>query len=403
MKRAITVVIALAVVGLFGYLATQVRFTEQKVPLPLRGEAFTNPFYAAIEFADEFDADAAWEHAFATPAADSVVYLSDWNWSLSGPRRLRLQKWVEDGGRLVVDDSLLGDLDTFVEWSGISALDHPGKSDAADDAEEEPDDSKKAEKSGAGDFFAQFFHRDCVALEEDGTKRTFSVCGLGGHERLASTRKMQWSLRHDGKLEAVRVAVGRGSVTVLNAQPFERRDFLMGDHARLFVAATQLRHDDAILFLTEDSHGSIVKLLWRYGYPVVILLGLMVALALWRAAARFGPPTAPTETARRSLAEQIRGTGQFALRFGGGRALHAASARALRDAAITRLPNYDRLGSEDRIAALVKLTSVSADDLRPALNYSGARSAHELRNSIAALETARRLILAKNKRSKHGN
>ena len=100
----------------------------------------------------------------------------------------------------------------------------------------------------------------------------------------------------------------------------------------------QLRRGDSIVFLTEEDHASMLRLLWRFGAPALLLLAGFVALALWRAGARFGPPIAATETARRSLAEQIRGTGQFALRFGGGEALHAAALRALRDAAMQRFP-----------------------------------------------------------------
>jgi hypothetical protein len=91
------------------------------------------------------------------------------------------------------------------------------------------------------------------------------------------------------------------------------------------------------------------------------------------------------------------------LRFGGGKALHAAAARALRDAAVTHLASYDRLSSEDRVAALAKLTAIPADDIAPALHFTGARNSHELRNAIEILESARRRILLKNRRSKHGN
>ena len=111
--------------------------------------------------------------------------------------------------------------------------------------------------------------------------------------------------------------------------------------------------------------------------------------------APFGPLIAVPEKARRSLAEQIRGTGQFTLRFGGGRALHTATVRALREAAIRRLPAYDRMSAEDRVAAVSKLTAVLASELGPALNYSGTRSLHELRNVIAVLETARRRLTMK--------
>ena len=86
-----------------------------------------------------------------------------------------------------------------------------------------------------------------------------------------------------------------------------------------------------------------MSLTWRFGAPAVLLLLAAVALGLWRSGTRFGPRVAVTQTARRSLAEQIRGTGQFALRFGGGEALHAATLRALRDAAIRRVPSYDAM------------------------------------------------------------
>jgi hypothetical protein len=197
----------------------------------------------------------------------------------------------------------------------------------------------------------------------------------------------------------VRVAIGRGSVTVINASPFRYRDFLEGDHPMLLVTATQLHRGDSLLFLTEENHASLLTLVWRYGAPVVLLLVTLVALALWRTSARFGPLKAPPDKARRSLAEQIRGSGQFTLRYGGGRAIHSAMVRALREAAIRRVPSYDRLTSEDRVEILAKLTGVLASELGPALNYSGARSSHELRNVIAVLETARRRLSMSKKKA----
>ena len=177
-------------------------------------------------------------------------------------------------------------------------------------------------------------------------------------------------MRDGRKIHALRVAVGRGSVTVINAVPFRYRTFLEGNHPSLFVSATQLRHGDSLLFLTEEDHASLLTLVWRFGAPVVLLLALIVALSLWRTSARFGPLTAPPEKARRSLAEQIRGSGQFTLRFGGGRALHAAMVRSVREAAIRRVPAYDRLSSEERVATLAKLTGVLESELGPAMNYS---------------------------------
>src|SRR5262249_52299120 len=82
---------------------------------------------------------------------------------------------------------------------------------------------------------------------------------------------------------------------------------------------------------------TLLSLMWSAGWPVIVLALILVLLALWRGAPRFGPLEAPPSTARRSLAEQIRGTGQFTLRVGGGRALQAAALPALADLAVARL------------------------------------------------------------------
>jgi hypothetical protein len=400
--RLIRIAIGVAIVGLLALFVFRLEFIEVKVPAPLKGEARSNPYYAAIEFLDQLGADAAWERVLDSRPDQTVILLSSWNWTLNGTRRDRLRRWVEAGGRLVVDSSLHGNLDEFETWTGIGDLE---ADEEEIEAKEKEDLEKGRSKPTATEAAVQraLNLQPCSSLVEEGSGRLLDVCDVDFPRYLSVSRKAQWALRDGKYLHAARVAVGNGSVTALNADPFKYRDFLHGDHAKLLVAATQLRKGDDVIFLSEQDHASIMALLWRFGAPAVLLLGLMVALGLWRSSARFGPLIAPPEAARRSLAEQIRGTGQFALRFGGGKALHAAAARALRDAALKRQASYDRLTAEQRIAALVKLSSVPAEELGPALHFTGARSAHELRNAIAVLETARRRILLKNKRSKHGN
>jgi hypothetical protein len=400
--RLFKILALVAIVAVLILLASRMEFVDMQVPAPLKGEARTNPFYAAIKFLDELGADASWERVLVTEPDQSVILLSSWNWTLSGSRRDRLRRWVEAGGRLVVDSSLSGDLAEFETWTGI------GEVEADEDAvvaKEESDSAKGKDRPSATESAVQkaLDLRPCTSLTEDGSGRRFDVCDVGFPRSLTVSRKAEWVLRDGEYIHAARMRVGKGSVTVLNADPFGYRDFLLGDHARLIVAATQLRAGDEVAFFTEQDHASIVALTWRFGAPAVLLLAVVVALGLWRSAARFGPLIAPPETARRSLAEQIRGTGQFAVRFGGGKSLHTAAVRALRDAALKRQASYDRLSSEQRIAALAKLSDIPAEELGPALHFTGARSAHELRNAIAVLETTRRRILLKNRRSKHGN
>ncbi|HWW80886.1 MAG TPA: hypothetical protein VNY82_14910, partial [Steroidobacteraceae bacterium] len=192
--------------------------------------------------------------------------------------------------------------------------------------------------------------------------------------------------------KAVRIPIGHGSVTLINASTFGNLDMLCGDSGFLFTTATQLRPGDALEFLSDGNGGSLLVLLWSYGWPVIVLAGLLIVLWLWRSGVRFGPLVAAADPARRSLAEQIRGTGQFIVRFGGGKALYAATARALNEAASRRVPRYERLSGEERIAALTSLTGLGSAELSAALDDPAARRPKEIRKTIAFLEAARRRI-----------
>lgn len=410
------IAVGVLAVAFIAWLASQMSFKTIKEPMPLHGEAARNPFYAAIHLSNELGAEAAWERVFTTPPGDSVIFLSGWNWTLSRARRERIEQWVEAGGRLLVDRSLVGDSSEFERWSGIGeAKEKPPKKkqaagkNATDEGEDTESDQQPEEQTdehesdeGGGDFLSQFRGRFCGTLVEDGTEHPMKVCGVDHTRSLTSSRKMLWALRIGQKIQALRTQVGRGSVTAINAEPFRYREFLEGDHPALFVRMAQLHRGDEVLFLTEEDHASLIHLTWRFGAPAVVLLFVAIVLALWRAGVRFGPQVAATVSARRSLAEQIRGTGQFALRFGGGRSLHAATLRALRNAAIHRFPGYDEMSSEARVAAVAKATGVGADDLGPAMNFQGERNSHELRAAIAVLESARRRLLT-HKKDKHGN
>ena len=99
-----------------------------------------------------------------------------------------------------------------------------------------------------------------------------------------------------------------------------------GPAQAVFVAATQLKRGDHIVFITEDDHPSLLALIWMYGAPAVMLFLGVVALFLWRGSLRFGPTVGAPEPRRRSMAEQIRGSGYFAMKFGEGAPLHTAAA-----------------------------------------------------------------------------
>jgi hypothetical protein len=383
--RLIGLVVVVALAALIAWIANNTYWDDVVVPVSLRGEAGENAFYAAEQFSRKLGVTASHAHVLGTPPQDSIVMLSSWHWNLTARRREALEQWVANGGRLVADSSLIGGEQSFRAWTGISrAFKRIDDFEAIDPGEVEDDDAD-----------------ECEVVAGAARRDQYRMCDLDGVSYLVARSTPSWSLSSAVGLQAVRVAVGRGSVTVVNSAPFRYRTFLEGDHARLFVAATQLRRDDTVLFLSEDEHPTLLALMWREGSPVVLLSLALVALAMWRGGTRFGPPVAPDDTARRSLAEQISGTGQFALRYGGGESLHAATVRALTEAAARRISGYARLTPDERITALERVTGFDPMTIAGALR-TGPRRTNDLQSAIALLDTARRRILSTEPGPIHG-
>ena len=368
------------------WIASHTYWADAQIPMPPRGEALTNPFYAAEKFVRALDARATRDRVFAAPPSDAVVVLSGWHWSVVRTRREALERWVESGGRLVVDRELVTSGDDFEQWSGIR------RKYWTNDQESQPLRSLRGLR-------CRTFTQETDESSQSAASTQFSICGVWLVPSLATSKPIAWALRDESGFQALRVAVGRGSVTVINATPFRYQRFLDGDHGRLLVAATELRRGDSVHFLSEGDSPTLLALVWQSGAPVVALSLLAVALLMWRGAVRFGPLAMPAAAERRSLAEQIRGTGEFALRHGDGDALHAASVRALEEAARRRVSGYTSLSAKDRGAALERLSGINATEILSAAYDPRSRGPHQLRTAIAVLEAARRHMLVRLKRS----
>jgi hypothetical protein len=387
--RLIAPVVIVLLTLFIAWVADKTEWVDTQVPMPPKGEARINPFYAAQRFAEALGARTTWDHAFVTPPVHSVVVLSDWHWTLSRSRREALERWVESGGRLVLEGTLTGGEDEFEHWSQIVR------------------GFRKLNEAQLSETFwrsamCASFQEEYDGVPVSGVDRMdYSVCDFNLVSSLTTTRRAAWALRDATGAQAMRVHVGRGSVTVINATPFRHRHLFDGDHGRLFVAAAGLQRGDEVHFLLEGGQPSLLALLWQYGAPVVMLPLTLVALALWRGGVRFGPLTPTPHGARRSLAEQIRGTGRFALRYGGGRSLHAACLRALDEAVLRRVKGYTRLAPDERITTLAHLTGFNPQALAAAITETDPADTHDLRRTLGLLEAARRQALIHHGRS-HG-
>jgi hypothetical protein len=383
----------LVALGLFiAWIANNTYWDEMTVPTFPRGEAASNPFYAAERLTQELGASSEWRRTLGElPQADAVMLLTHWNWDLIENRRKTLERWVESGGRLILDSTLAAGGDSLESWSGLR-LDNHFEYEMSEETEEETDSAEARTEA---------IPEPCRELELtvgesqlDRARETYYVCALQTLGFLSSSRSVEWALEDEENPQVIRVQIGKGFLTLINGTPFGNRELLEADNAALFVDAAKLHRGDHVVFVSEEKRTSLLQLIWLYGAPAVLLAIALVAVALWRNSTRFGPLEASPDPSRRSLAEQIRGTGQFALRVGGGRALHGAMVRALHEAARQRVGNYEALSRDEQISAIARLASLDADALAETMNFSGRRRSHEFKNAIALLDRARVQVIA---------
>ncbi|MDQ2639259.1 MAG: DUF4350 domain-containing protein [Pseudomonadota bacterium] len=381
---------AIAVVALGAWVLNNTSWEEVSIPSALQGPARQDPFYAAKALVRELGGEVTESHTLAGPSPDDVIFLANWSWNLGADRRRELEEWVDAGGRLVMDNSIWLQGEVFTQWSGVDFWWPDG-----DDGEDTP-----AAETAKKERCPLLQRQGPPVLADEGESQAYAVCDLWVSV-LTSKRRPLWVLREGEDAKVMRVPIGKGSLTLAVASPFSWRDLLEADHAELFVAMTQLRRGDRVHFLSEAQHPSLLGLTWKVGWPALVPALLALALLLWRSGTRFGPQLEAAAPVRRSLVEQIRGTGRFLVRRGGAEALHAASLRALEEAARRNIPGFDLLEGGARTSAIARAAGITAESLAPGLQApTGARS---LIAALLLLEGTRRRILSPTTRRTHGS
>ena len=389
-----TLLNGLAALGVLAALAWFIHSTEwadETVPLPAHGEAAKDRHYVAKQVIQRLGGQVVAPQNFDTlPPAGATLVLSSWHWDLFPEREQALRRWVENGGHLVAQTW------RGPEWLPIERMNAPAR--AASAAASAPPAAPPAPRSTL--LGPRFGARppECHELHEPddvepayGAARRYRLCDGTSGMFLRTRALRRWSVDGPSGPEWLRTSLGRGMVTASLADVSDNRSLLEGDNALVFIAALHLRPGDTVWFVDSEQRPPLLSVIWQTGAPAVLLGALALALLLWRAGVRFGPgaPTAPP--ARRSVAEQIRGTASFIFQRDAA-ALHRAQLRALEQAARRMIRDHDRMDRRSRAEAIAKATALDADDLARAMDPSLKRPRRDLLAALTLLETAVRRL-----------
>ena len=206
-----------------------------------------------------------------------------------------------------------------------------------------------------------------------------------------------WQLTGARGTLAMRVAVGRGNVTGLTWPLItDNQGLLHGDNGLVAAAVLQAAPGRVVWIVRDEAREPLLGWMWHEARTPFLLALAAIALALWRLMVRFGPREAMPPQARRSMGEQVRGTGQF-IAGSDPRALHAATRQAFEAVARRRVEGWAELDDAARIEALAATpqpaTALDRAALQAAMNIGGGATPPQILAAIAVLEQARRALL----------
>jgi hypothetical protein len=367
MKRNLILptLLALLVLVLVGWVIQHTRWEEVEGDDPAHGAAATEEYYALRRVLTAAGATLQVRTSLEPlPPADATLLLESGLWDIFPERDARLKTWVESGGHLVVLAQFSrGDL---LRWAPLafaapqSQARRNGKgkpasppelraavasapSGAQDEDEDVPvvgkqlprmDEREERLARRLGD--PQAAEHDCVDFREAATTvqpayepgRVLRGCTAAGIIRPLGKANPSWQLGGPRGTLALRVPVGRGDVTgVSPALVVDNRGLLRGDNALIAASVLQAVPDRPVWIVEDEAREPLLAWLWNEARAPFLLTLAAIALALWRLMVRFGPREAVPPRARRSMGEQVRGTGHF-IAGTDPQALHAATRRA---------------------------------------------------------------------------
>lgn len=364
------------------WLANATEWVEVKVDKPPGGAAARDNFFATELVLKNMGVRVERRQSLdALPPLGTRLLLTTQEWELFPQRAEQLRGWVEAGGHLVLPAGLTKhrDLDP---WMPIRSVEGPRIKDLP------------ARRVPAKEAFCREL-REPTALQAPGSDgQAYRLCAvpLGDELQARDGVAPQWQLTGPRGTEMLRAPLGRGSVTAFTSFALlANREVLLADHALALATALQLESGSSVWLVTEEARAPLLAWLWQTGWIALLLALAALALWLWRGAVRFGPVGAAPALQRRSMREQVAGTGAF-LQQNGTAALHAAQLRALLEAARNRLPGFAAQSPVAAPQVIARATGLDANALTRAMQ-SGARVPERLPAELELLEAARRRLL----------
>ncbi len=373
LRQALFLLLVLVLGSAIGYwFYTNFETERKEIEIGFLGEARYNPTLAAQRYFQSFGLVARSEEGLTVlPSSNATLLIPSARYEMGGGEAARLKRWVEAGGHLVLVPSAAFDeeyqrADLFLDPLGIKVkpIDDPETGGLID-----------VEWPGSNDF---------MTIKVDAYVRLDSS---------AHKTKLLLELSDDDGAYLVRIAVGKGVVTVLSDANFlTNYNLNKYDHAAYLWHVAQWDEKRPVWLVFTDGMPPIHRWLLQHALTALISGSVLLLLWLWATSRRFGPLRAIIPLSRRRLLDHIAASGRFLWRAGQGEQLLKGVRRALYRALELRHPAWAGLSSQDLYQRLSELSGLSLEQVQGALLYTHHGSEHEFTQAIQTLERIRKSL-----------
>jgi hypothetical protein len=279
---------------------TNCDYEEVTREIGYKGKARLNPWLAAERFSAHYEGDVRSLAAWSAPDFEDAVWFVPASILSNESYTRQVGNWAADGGHLVV----------LVEHASSETNDWSGG-----DVDPELDPALLNLLEGAGIVLKDSEGRDPLSVEEiEFEEKSFEV------DAKSDTRVAV----DEGKPGVFASAeYGDGRISVLtDARLFRNRWIGEKQHAAFLDALIQATGYDGNIGFIRGSGLSLWGLLGDHLWPVLLGLGVLTILWLWKSLARFGPLEAESGTSTlRGFDHHLEALGDFQWRLDGGAAL----------------------------------------------------------------------------------
>lgn len=366
--------VGLPVVLLVGWLISRAEWRPRDVDVGLRGEARRNPLLALERLFGELGVPTqASESLVAVPDGRGVLF-----WRASGrfapPGLLAdLGAWVREGNHVVLVAPSSGA--TFEQIrDDIEAGRFKPPLLAAFDAE----------------FGLSAEVVEYVELDLGHGPREVRIAGEIVVRDLVRRSDFAFPDAEEARVVSWRDEAGRVSV-VAGDKWLENLALGERDHASLaWELATLDAAPQNVWIARSERPPGLLKTLFELAWPALVGVAVFTALALWRAAGRFGPVLPDEALARRDFSEHIEAAAEFQLRVGARRELLLAPRRRLAQRLAQRHAEFAALSPQERAARLAERSALGAERVAALLDHDQLGAPSEFTNAVKDLERIRK-------------